>query len=268
MGGLRVSVELWARADFMQYGRMSHAENPVLQAMRAHRSIRAYSKESLDDETVRACVAAAQHASTSSNVQAYCVLRVRDEERRRTLAHLCGDQDMVARAGAFFVICGDARRHRLVAEDKGCAYESNLECFLLAAIDAALFAQNLALAFESCGLGMCFIGGLRNRLPEVDELLELPHGVFPFFGMCVGAPAQEPMLRPRLSVDAVLFDERYPSDDEMRAHIAGYDSAIEPWYAARGKVGHDWSGAIARRFSKRLREHLHAFFEEKGARLR
>ena len=241
-------------------------EDPtVLQAMRAHRSVRAFRDVPLDDEVLRNCVEAAQCASTSSNVQAYCVLRVRDRDKRAKLAQLCGKQQMVASAGAFLVLCGDARRHRLVAEDARASHVANLECFLLAAIDAALFAQNLALAFESCGLGMCFVGGLRNQLEEVDALLGLPAGVFPFFGMCVGVPAQSPEARPRLPVDAVLFDESYPSDDEMRARIAEYDEGIAPWYAARGKSGHDWSGAIARRFSKPLRAQLRAYFEEKGA---
>lgn len=238
----------------------------MLDLLRAHRSIRKFADRDVDDELVRASVTAAQHASTSSNVQAYCILRIRDASRRETLAHLCGDQDMVRDAGAFFVLCGDSRRHRLIAESKSAAHEPNLECFLLAAIDTALFAQNLAIAFESQGLGICFVGGLRNRLPEVDELLALPHGVLPFFGMCVGYPDEEPMVRPRLPVDVVLFEERYPSDEELARWIAEYDEAIAPWYEARGKTGQDWSGAIARRFGKRLREHLHAYYESKGVR--
>ena len=73
-----------------------------------------------------------------------------------------------------------------------------LEAFLVAVVDASLFAQNLCIAFESLGYGICYIGGLRNRLDEVDGLLELPHGVYPLYGLCVGRPAEDPVPRGHL----------------------------------------------------------------------
>jgi FMN reductase (NADPH) len=242
-------------------------EDELLSHIGAHRSIRKFKPVELSDADARRAVEAAQMAATSSNIQAYSLLRVRDAERRAQLAELCGGQPYVAEAGAFFVVCGDLRRHLLVAEDQGLPNEQNLECFLLAAVDASLFAQNLVLAFEAMGLGICYIGGLRNRLPEVDALLELPAGVLPLYGLCVGVPDQEPGQRPRLRHEAVLFEERYPSDDEMRAHIAEYDERMRSYYEQRGKPGYDWSGGLARRFRKKTREHLAAFYRDKGARL-
>ncbi|MEW6073469.1 MAG: NADPH-dependent oxidoreductase [Planctomycetota bacterium] len=245
---------------------MSQAEpNPVLATMAAHRSIRRYAAGELADETVRRAVAAAQMASTSSNYQAYSLLRVRDPSRRARLAALCGGQDHVARSGAFFVVAGDQRRHWIVAQVAGRPFEANLETFLVMAIDASLFAQNLALAFESLGCGMCFIGGLRLSLGEVDELLALPPHVFPFFGLVVGDAAEDPDRRPRLPVEAVLLEERYPDDATIRAAIARYDEAMGRYYAERGKPGHTWSGGIARAFAQRRRTDLLDYYRSKGA---
>ncbi|GAA3328274.1 hypothetical protein GCM10020331_071590 [Ectobacillus funiculus] len=42
------------------------------------------------------------------------------------------------------------------------------------------------------GLGICYIGGLRNNLEEVAKLLNTPKYVIPLFGMTVGYPVHEP----------------------------------------------------------------------------
>lgn len=242
--------------------------NDVQRLLAAHRTIRRFADELVDDACVARCVAAAQQTSTSSNIQAYTLLRVRDAGTRAQLAELCGGQPQVERAGAFFVVCGDQRRHRLVAERAGVPYEPNLETFLLALVDASLFAQSLVTAFESEELGVCYIGGLRNRLPEVDRLLELPADVLGLFGLCVGVPAEVPARRPRLAPEAVVAEERYPDDARVLAAVDEYDERMRAYYAERGKPGWDWSGGLARKFQRRHREHLLEHYAEKGAAFR
>src|SRR5258708_7803753 len=62
------------------------------------------------------------------------------------------------------------------------------EAFLVAAVDAALAAQNATVAAESLGLSMVYIGALRNNPAGVGRLLDLPPGAMALFGMCVGYP--------------------------------------------------------------------------------
>lgn len=257
----------------------------VLELLARHRTVRRFESTPIPDGVVERSVRAAQRASTSSNVQAYSLLRIRDAARRRTLADWAGGQPQVHEAGAFFVVCADQRRHRIVAESRGEPYAPNLETFLVATIDAALFAQNLCVAFEAQDYGICYIGGLRTRLPEVDALLELPQDVLPLFGLCVGeaaaaspeAPrdggAAEPAaagaseLRPRLPLAAVLCEERYPTDEALRSLVTEYDRQMSEYYERRGRAGYDWSGGIVRKFLRPQREHLAAFYASKGARL-
>ncbi len=241
--------------------------NPVLELMSDHRSVRAFTDEPVSDEVVRRAVGAAQMAATSSHIQAYAVVRVVDPEVRSELVTLTGGQRYVASCGAFLVIAGDVRRHRLVAERAGVDNVQNLETFLLAVVDASLFAQNLALALESEGLGICYIGGLRNRLPEADRLLGLPDGVWPLYGLCVGVPETRPGKKPRLPIDAVYAVGRYPADESMRRHIEAYDAEMADYYAGRGLDGRTWSGGIERRFAAASRGHLAGFYRAKGARL-
>ncbi len=239
----------------------------------AHRSIRAYDDQPLDENRLTACVEAGRMAATSSNVQAYSALRVRHPATRLRLAELTGGQAQVAAAPAFFVISGDLRRHMRVAERLESKHVDNLETFLVAAIDAALFAQNLVVACEAEGWGTCYIGGLRTQLAEVDALLELPTGVLPFFGLCVGRPAEAPSVsprprprpRPRLPLDLVLADERYPDDARLDAGLDEYDARMAEYYEARGKPGWNWSGTIARKFGHGQRAHLADYYRGKGA---
>ena len=158
----------------------------VVDLLMRHRSIRRYRDEPIPDEVLARAVRAGQAASTSSAVQATTLVDVRDPAMRARLAELAGGQRQVETAARFLVACGDVRRHRLAAAVHGRPYDTRLEAFLVAAIDAALLAQNLCVALESLGYGICYIGGLRNELAEVDRLLGLPEGVLPLFGLCAG----------------------------------------------------------------------------------
>ncbi|MHC4551090.1 MAG: NADPH-dependent oxidoreductase [Planctomycetota bacterium] len=241
--------------------------NETLDLLSRHRSIRRFTDEPVPDADVRTAVAAGQRASTSSAIEAYCCLRIRDPQTRQELVELTGHQDKVARAGAFLAICGDTRRHRLIARRAGRPYEARLEAFLLAVVDAALFAQNLVIAFESLGYGICYVGGLRNRLFEVDRLLALPAGVYPLFGLCVGRPAEEPSPRPRLPLAAVLLEERYPDDEAMLALIDRHDEDVRAYYERRGATPQPWSARIAEKFSTLRRPDLAAYYARQGADL-
>lgn len=243
--------------------------HPLLELMAAHRSVRAFLPTPIPEDHLQDAIGTARQAATSSWVQAYTLIQITEPATRARLAELCGDQAQVERAGAFFVVAGDVRRHRLLAERAGAPYVANLETFLLAAIDAALFAQNLVLALEALGYGTCYIGGLRDRLSEVDELLELPSGVWPFFGLCAGEPdpAQPTAPRPRLPLGAIWMRERYRDDAALLAEIDQFDAVAAEHYAARGLPGRNWSGGVWRKFVGPARAALHAYYTAKGARL-
>ena len=83
-------------------------------------------------------------------------------------------QPIIGEAPVFLAWCADRARLDRVCSLRG--YEQNtetLENFLVAAVDAAIAAQNAALAAESLGLGICYIGSIRNNPAEVIKLLDL-----------------------------------------------------------------------------------------------
>ena len=239
----------------------------MLDILMSHRSIRAFTPEPVPPADLRAAVAAGQTASTSSAVQAYCAIRVTDTEMRSALAELTGPQEKVRLAPEFLVICGDTRRHRVAAARDGNAYDARLEAFLVAAIDASLFCEKMVVALEAMGYGICYIGGLRNNLPEVDRVLRTPEGVYPLYGLCIGRPAQQPGTRPRLPVDAVLFDDRYPADDTLLERLAEYDATYADYLEARGTEAKKWSDIMGAKYQVPTRTNLAEFYASKGARL-
>ncbi|MBL4590783.1 MAG: NADPH-dependent oxidoreductase [Phycisphaerales bacterium] len=241
--------------------------NPTIDQMHAHRSVRKYTNDPVTDEHITQAMHAGQMAATSSAVQPYCVLRITDSAKRQAIADLAGPQPKVHDCGAFFIICADLRKHMLIVEKSGKDYDSSLEAFLVGTIDASLFAQNFTLAFESIGYGTCYIGGIRNDLPLLDKVLNLPEGVMPLYGLCVGVPDESPSSRPCIAPDGMLFVNSYPSDDETHAHIDRYNEVYTKYLADRGAKPSTWSAAIAKKFSYAARPGLAEFFRSKGANL-
>ena len=252
------------------------AWNETLDLLLAHRSVRHYLPEPLPDGALTAAIAAAQSASTSSNLQVWSVIAVEDGARKARLAGLAGNQAHVARAPLLLVWLADLKRLREVSVQEGEKGEGldYLEAFLLAAVDAALAAQNAALALESIELGCCYIGGLRNRAEDVAAELGLPQDVFALFGMTVGRPdpARPAPVKPRLPQPAVLFREQYQWGEAQRAAIALYNERLRAFQRSQNLTEQDWTAQAAKRVrdEKALtgRHVLRDFLDRVGFKLR
>ena len=241
--------------------------NPTLDLLKAHRSIRAFKPEPVPEADIHTAVAAGQMASTSSAVQAYCAIRITDQAKREQIADLCGPQPKVAQCGCFMVICADTRKHRLCAHRDGHPYQAKLEAFLVGAIDASLFAEKMVIAFESMGYGICYIGGLRNHLDQIVELLDIPEGVYPLYGLCIGVPDESPSMRPRLAVESVLYNDRYPADEEVADQLAEYDTRYEQYLKDRGANPTTWSTIMGAKYTEARRVNLASVYQSLGADL-
>jgi FMN reductase (NADPH) len=236
--------------------------------MLRHRSIRRYRPEPIGEEMVRAILSCAQMAPTSSNKQAYSVIGVTDPTARRRLAEVADGQEEIEECALFLVWCADLHRIRSTLDRIGApmAYD-NLEEFIVATIDVALAAENALVAAESMGLGGVIIGSLRNDPGAVAELLDLPELVYPAFGMCLGYPAEDPCVKPRLPQRIVYHEGRYRSEG-FREGLADYDSVMRDYYLRRSDEGRDttWSSEMARKFRQPERPHMRAFLEGQGFR--
>lgn len=223
--------------------------NPIIAHLLNHCSVRAYdTSRDVSDDTLKQAVAAAQSASTSSNLQVWSVIAVRDPARRSRLAELAGGQKHVADAPLFLAWVLDLSRLRRVGQtvDIPTGGTDYMELYTVGVVDAALAAQNAVTALESEGLGIVYIGGMRNHPEKVAQELGLPPGCMVVFGMCVGYPdpAQPPDIKPRLPQSAVLHTERYDASGEAD-DVLGYDERIVAYQTMQGRSDTPWSRTAA-----------------------
>ena len=248
--------------------------NEVITTILNHRSIRHFKDEQLSDEQIKTIVACAQAASTSSFIQAYSIIGIKDKEQKRKLAVIAGNQEYVAENGHLFIFCADLRRHELIGEMEGKDVQASIEStekFMVTLIDAALAAQNAAIAAESMGLGICYIGGIRNNLEAVKELLKTPDRVIPLFGMTVGYPVKINDQKPRLPFEHVYHEEEYEQDKELYLRqIQDYNQAISQYYDQRtnGKRKDTWSAQMANMLEKQTRMYMQEFVQKNKMDLR
>ncbi|WLD94202.1 oxygen-insensitive NADPH nitroreductase [Alkalihalobacillus sp. AL-G] len=244
--------------------------NQTIDTILNHRSIRSFKDEPLTEEQISTIVQCAQAAATSSYLQVYSIIGVKEPVKKKKLAELAGNQEYVEDNGHFFVFCADLNRHKLAAELEGIPIENVIETlestekFMVGMIDAALAAQNAVIAAESMGLGICFIGGLRNNLPEVAKVLKTPDRVVPLFGLCVGVPDQQPGQKQRLPIDNVYHVDEYIQDEsQFKQQLSNYNEDISDYYLKRtqGKRSHTWTEIVTGKMTKPVRMYMKDFLK-------
>jgi nitroreductase len=218
--------------------------NEVIATILAHRSVRAFLADPLPEGTLERLVAAASSASTSSNLQTWSVVAVEDKARKTRLAELASGQKHIEQCPLYLVWCVDHSRLHLAASQRQMVLSGldYLEPYIVGVVDAALAAQNAAVALESLGLGFVYIGAMRNHPEEVAATLGLPPHVMALFGMCVGYPdpTKPADIKPRLPQEAVLHREQY-SGDGHSATVAVYDRRIREFQREQGMRPVDWT---------------------------
>ncbi|GAA2582188.1 NADPH-dependent oxidoreductase [Dactylosporangium fulvum] len=220
----------------------------VLSLQLAHRSVRKFGPREVTDDELAALIAAAQSAPTSSNLQPWSVVAVRDPGRKARLAALAGHQAFIEQAPLFLVWIADLGRARRLAERAGApvAATDYLETTIIGFVDTALAAQNAVVAAASLGLGTVFVGAIRNQPEQVAAELKLPPHTVATFGLAVGTPdpTEHAGIKPRLPQGAVLHREQY--DAAADAHIAAYDERLAAYNSRFGLPG-NWSKRVLAR---------------------
>jgi nitroreductase len=211
-------------------GRARPAEGP-LALLLSHRTQRRYKPDAVPDDVLEVALAAALSAPSKSDLQQVGIVLVKDRARQATIGGWLPDMPWVAQAPLFMVFCGDNRRIRRVSELRGQPFPNDtLDMFMNAAVDAGLVLQAFITAAEALGLGCCPISVVRNHVEKLAALLELPPGVFPVAGLCVGYPLQAGFISLRLPPTITVHTDRY-DDRDLPTHLAAYDARREARHA-------------------------------------
>lgn len=229
-------------------------------------TVRAYKSAPVPESWVEAMIAAAQRAPTSSNIQAYSIVVVRDQETKKKLAVLAGNQQHIIDCPVFFAFCADQTRLVHACKLHGKEYPGRtFEAGLVSAMDAALVGMTFSLVVDDFGLSSVMIGAMRNNAIEVAKLLKLPPRSFVVFGLCVGFAKKPPLPKPRQPQSGVVHYEFYDARQREQA-VAEYDQDLAGYYRTRGVETPDaaWTYPIADKFSTDKRRKLKQELQELG----
>lgn len=242
----------------------------TIRALQNRVSVRKYTDEPVTDEQVEAILRAAFRAPTSSNIQSYSVVIVRDKDILAKLAPVTGNQKHVAEAPVFLAFCADMTKIEHAMANNGETIDgNNFEMGLVTSVDAALVGMSASLAAESLGIKGVMIGAVRNNAVETAEILGLPHRVYVVFGMVLGWPAEEPPQKPRMPYAAMVHYEQFGRHKDgltMEDAMKAYDKELAAHYRGQGRVTNDdsWSAELVKKFSPQPRGKLRAEVAHQG----
>jgi len=241
-----------------------------------HRVHRRFLPRTVELALLRLLCACALSAPSKSDLQQADILVVRDRAKQRAITALIPDMPWIADAPVFLVFLADASRLPQIARLRNKPFPNDhLDLFFNAVADSAIVLTTFMRAAAAVGLGCCPISAVRDRPDVVSDLLELPQRVVPLAGLCVGWPAEEGGITPRLGLETTLHEDRYQVDD-LAQQIDGYDRRREqqrPYRRQRdperwGKAAsYGWSEDKARQYAEPLRADFGAFVRAKGFRL-
>ncbi|WP_336277386.1 nitroreductase family protein [Cronobacter dublinensis] len=239
-----------------RYGEKERPENIIwneqIEGLLSHRSVRSFSQKALPKYWFETLVAAAQSASTSSNLQQWSVVAVTDPALKAQVRKLsAGDKGLangyIEEAPAILLWIADLSRNHDMTVSDGLTpvVHDYLDSFVMATVDAALASQNATVAAESIGLGTVYIGATRNKAKELAELIQLPVHSYVVCGLVVGWPADgsDAAIRPRLPQSMVAHHNIYSTCD-FEAHVRSYEEVFHAFREGQGMKDKTWKQAV------------------------
>jgi nitroreductase len=242
----------------------------------AHRTHRRYLAREVAPELLRLLCACALSAPSKSDLQQADILIIRENARRDAIADLIPEMPWLREAPVFLVFLANGRRVPQISALRGKPFANDhLDLFFNATVDAAIVLASFLRAAEAVGLGCCPISVIRDHARAIAEMLALPEKVVPVAGMCVGWPAEEGVLSPRLSLATTVHEERF-ADGDLAGQIEAYDrrrAATRPYRNQRdvARFGraefYGWSEDKARQYAVPQRADFGAFVRAQGFHL-
>lgn len=203
----------------------------MLNTLLNHRTIRKYSNREIDYQSLDKILNAGIRASNTGNMQVYSIIVTRSKEQKEALAPAHFKQPMVTQAPVVLTFCADFNRFNTWCRNrKAEPGYNNFQSFITAAIDAILVAQNVCLAAEELGMGICYLGTTTYNADKIIETLKLPQGVVPVTTVTLGYPDESPALTDRLPLEAVVHYETYKDYSPEKINALYAEKEALPFY--------------------------------------
>jgi nitroreductase len=142
------------------------------------RSIRKYTGQKIDRQSIEKVITVAMYAPSAVNKQPWHFVVIDDRRMLDQIMEIHPHAAMLKTASHGIVICGDEKQQH----DDG-----------YWVVDCGAATQNLLLAAHVTGLGSCWVGlhPREGRKASISDLLNLPRHVKPFALVALGYPAEQ-----------------------------------------------------------------------------
>lgn len=234
-----------------------------MEILNKHVTIRKFKDKPVDSKLLESILYSGTRASTTGNMQVYSIVVTTSEKKRKELAPTHFNQPVALNAPVLLTFVADFNRF-----SKWCSYNnakpgySNFISFYTASIDALLVAQNVCIAAENYGLGICYIGTTTYNAREIIDVLNLPKLTFPVTTVALGYPDESPGLTDRLPLGGIVHHERYTDYSEERIReLYAFKESLE---SSKQFVMENEKETLAQVFTDvRYKESDNLFFSEK-----
>ena len=213
-------------------------KNPVLDCLVNHRSVRKFKPEPIPEETIDTILRAGTRAATGGGIQPYAFIVIDDPDVLKKVSYIDGPLAIIA-------VVDQYRMKRYYESNDAPFYNDQAINLFISTWDATIALHNVVIAAESLGLGGVYIGMILSQ--NLQETLGVPEHVVPAGLVTLGVPDEEPDLRPRLPLEAVVHRNGYhvPTDEQV---AAWYHEGDEAW---KDRFENEWDEERRSKFLER-----------------
>ncbi len=208
----------------------THYPNETMRLLLERGSCRYFLDKKIPPDDLNLILEAGIRAPTGGNLQPYSIIKIENDDSKRKLTELCGDQQFIAHAPVNLMFCIDWHRIRRWAELEIAPFTatSSFRHFWISFQDTIIAAQNICTAADAMGLGSVYVGTVLECFREIRELLGLPDGVFPVVLLSLGYPKIKPPIKKKLTNKMIVHSETYriASDREL---LAAFNDKYPDW---------------------------------------
>ncbi len=241
-----------------------------------HRSCRRFLPIPISEETLKLLLVCGLSAPSKSDLQQVSIIHLESKDSRNFIHSILPSMPWIKTAPVFLLFCGDSHRIKTVCEMHNITFAHDpLDAFLNTATDTAMVLQNFIIAAEAAGLGCCPISAVREFTEQVAQFCQMPDGVYPLAGLCLGYPEGAGDISVRLPMSASLHKDTY-NEKNLKESIKNYDKRREELnpYKSQRQIdvygfsdSYGWSSDKARQTSHTERLSFKSYICKHGFRI-
>lgn len=165
-----------------------------MKAILDRRSIRKYTDQKIDKETIQKILAAGMSAPSARDERPWEFIVVENPETLKDMAQLTPYAGMLANAPLGMVICANTKQHLNME------YDSQ---------DCAAVTENMLVEANYLGIGTCWLGGYPNqdRLDNISNYFKLPEHIQPMWMISFGYPAEMPAKKDKWDETKIHWEQ-------------------------------------------------------------